>query len=59
MNAKFSQFNTINVVPQLTSKNNGLAALSVVRNPEGAIGIADDALTRLPKSRYGLIARKK
>lgn len=51
MNAKFSQLNTVSVVPQLTSRNLGIDAVDVVRDPEGAIGIADTVLSGLTKKR--------
>lgn len=47
MNAKFSQFNKVNVIPELTSANLGLDAVDAVRNPDGSIDIVDKALERL------------
>jgi flagellin len=51
MNAEFSKFNAVSVIPQLTSRNLGIDAVDVVRDPEGAIGIADAVLSGLNKKR--------
>lgn len=51
MNAAFSQFNKVLLVPSLTSANLGLNAINVVHDPEGATEIADTVLSKLTKQR--------
>lgn len=51
MNARFSQFNTIPVIQDLTTKNLGLDKVDIVHNPDKSIGIVDAALTKLTKGR--------
>jgi len=51
MNAKFTQFNTVRVIPELTSAYLGLDGVDVVRRPEQAIAIADKALKTLTVKR--------
>ncbi len=51
MNARFSQFNKVNVVPELTSVNLGLDAVDAVRNPDGSIDIVDKVLDKLTVKR--------
>ena len=51
MNARFSTFNTIKVIPGLTSKNLGLDRVDLVRDRYGSIGVIDSALQRLTKLR--------
>lgn len=51
MNARFTQFNKIDVIPELTSVNLGLDKIDVIRNPETAIGITDSALKTLSVKR--------
>lgn len=53
MNARFSQFNTKQVIPDLTPANLGIAALSVKRDPYGAIKSCDAALKKLTRIRVG------
>lgn len=51
MNARFLQFNTISIIPELTAQNLGLDAVDVVRNANNSMGIVDDAMTKLTKKR--------
>lgn len=51
MNAKFSQFNTVLVVPELTSEKLGLDMIDVIHRPEDAIGLCDSALKALTVKR--------
>ena len=51
MNAKFLQFNTISIIPELTTQNLGLDAVDVVRNANNSMGVVDVALTKLTKKR--------
>ena len=51
MNARFSQFNTVSVIPELTSVKLGLSAIDAVHNPAASIGIADKALSDLTVKR--------
>mgnify|MGYP001766874758 FL=1 len=47
MNARFSQFNTLPVIPDLTTEKLGLDKINVVRDPGGAVGLCDVALRAL------------
>ena len=51
MNAKFMQFNTKNIIPELTTQNLGLDAVDVVHNSQISTGIIDDVMTKLTKKR--------
>ncbi len=51
MNAKFSQFNKINIIPELTAENLGLDGVDVLHNPENSIGLVDEAMTKLTRKR--------
>lgn len=51
MNARFSQFNTVRVIPELTSSALGLDAIDAVHNPDGSLEVADKALTELTVKR--------
>lgn len=51
MNARFLQFNTISIIPDLTTQNLGLDAVDVIRNANNSMGIVDDAMTKLTKKR--------
>lgn len=51
MNAKFSQFNKVDVIPELTAQKLGIDKISVIHDPEGAIGLADSALKVLTVKR--------
>jgi flagellin len=51
MNAKFLQFNTISVIPELSAEYLGLDKLDAVHNPEKSIGLADEAMAKLTRKR--------
>ncbi len=51
MNARFSQFNKVPVIPDLTTEKLGLDKINVVRDPGGAIGLCDEALKILTVKR--------
>lgn len=51
MNARYSQFNTIRVIPELTAASLGLDAIDAVHNPDASTGIADEALNKLTAKR--------
>ncbi|MCP4130553.1 MAG: hypothetical protein GY754_06185 [bacterium] len=51
MNARFSQFNTKQVIPELTTAKLGLNRVDVVRNLYKSIGIVDEAMKKLQKKR--------
>lgn len=51
MNAKFTQFNKINVIPELTALKLGIDTIDVIHRPEDAIGLADSALKILTVKR--------
>lgn len=44
MNAKFAQFNTQNVIPELTTTNLDLDRIDAVHNVQGSIAIVDETL---------------
>jgi flagellin len=51
MNAKFSQFNTIRVIPDLTSVNLGLDRIDAVHKVQDSINMVDDTLAKLTLKR--------
>jgi len=51
MNARFLQFNTMSIIPELTTHSLGLDAVDVVHNFYNSTGIVDDAMTALTKKR--------
>jgi len=51
MNAKFSQFNTKPVIPELTTANLGLDSIDVVHKVLDSIGTVDEALKKLTAKR--------
>lgn len=51
MNARFSRFNRVPVIPELTAEGLGIDRINVVRDPGGAIGLCDDALRVLTMKR--------
>jgi len=51
LNAKFLQFNSISVIPDLTTGNLGLDGIDVIHNAENSMGIIDDVLIKLTKKR--------
>lgn len=51
MNARFLQFNSMSIIPDLTTRNLGLDAVDVVHNVNNSIGIVDEAMTKLTKKR--------
>ncbi|HPS59456.1 MAG TPA: flagellin [Spirochaetota bacterium] len=51
MNARFSQFNKVPVIPELTTETLGLDKINIIRDPEGAIGLTDSALKVLTVKR--------
>lgn len=51
MNARFSTFNTKQVIPELTPAGLGIEGLSVVRDPYGAMKRVDAAMDRITKLR--------
>ena len=51
MNARFSQFNKVPVIPELTTEKLGLDKVNVIRDPQGAIGLCDNALKVLTVKR--------
>lgn len=57
MNARFSQFNTKRVIPELTPENLGIADVNVVRDPYGSMEKVDRALDRLIRIRASAGAR--
>ncbi len=51
LNAKFLQFNSISVIPELTTENLGLNNVDVVRDSNKSMGLVDDALEKLTTKR--------
>ncbi len=51
MNARFTQFNKLAVIPELTTNRLGLDKINVTTDPRGAIGLADTALNALTVKR--------
>ncbi len=56
LNAKFLQFNNMNIIPELTTLNLGLDDVDVVRNLYKSMELVDNALSQLTKKRilYGV-----
>lgn len=51
MNAKFLQFNTMAVIPELTTVNLGLDRIDVVQNNQNSMAFLESAMTSLTKKR--------
>jgi flagellin len=51
LNAKFLQFNNMNIIPELTTFNLGLDDVDVVRNLYNSMELVDNALVQLTKKR--------
>lgn len=51
MNARFSQFNKMPVISELTTEKLGIDKINVIRDPGEAIGLADNALGMLTVKR--------
>lgn len=51
LNAKFLQFNTMSIIPELTTGNLGLNGVDVVHNIQNSMGFVDDALAMLMTKR--------
>lgn len=51
MNARFTQFNRVPVIPELTTEKLGIDKINVIRDPGGAIGLCDNALKVLTLKR--------
>ncbi len=51
LNAKFLQFNTMAIIPELTTGNLGLNGVDVVHNVQNSLGLVDDAMTMLMTKR--------
>ena len=57
MNARFSQFNTKKIIPELTASNLGIDRVNVVRNQEASGDLVEAAMTKLVKLRTYFGAR--
>jgi flagellin len=51
LNAKFLQFNSMSIIPELTTYNLGLDDVDVVRNLHNSMELVDNALAQLTKKR--------
>lgn len=51
MNARFTRFNRLPVIPELTTEKLGIDKINVIRDPDGAIELCDKALKALTLKR--------